>query len=47
MEDPDSIPFTDEEWEKARPTMVRGRHNPIDQKANTSSTTKINTSELR
>ena len=47
MDDPDSAPFTDEEWEKARPTMVRGRRNPIDQKANTSTTTEINTSELK
>jgi uncharacterized protein (DUF4415 family) len=29
MADPDSIPFTDEEWEKARPTMVRGRGRPL------------------
>ena len=29
MEDPDSIPFTDDEWEKARPTMVRGRGRPL------------------
>jgi len=29
MEDPDSIPFSDEEWEKARPTMVRGRGRPL------------------
>jgi len=25
MADPDSLPFTDEEWEKIRPTLVRGR----------------------
>jgi uncharacterized protein (DUF4415 family) len=29
MADPDSIPFTDEEWKKARPTMVRGRGRPL------------------
>ena len=29
MEDPDSIPFSDEDWEKARPTMVRGRGRPL------------------
>ena len=25
MSDPDAMPFTDEEWEKARPTARRGR----------------------
>jgi uncharacterized protein (DUF4415 family) len=25
MADPDSMPLTDEEWEKVRPTLVRGR----------------------
>ena len=29
MADADSIPFTDEEWEKAKPTMVRGRGRPL------------------
>jgi uncharacterized protein (DUF4415 family) len=29
MADPDSILFPDEEWEKARPTMVRGRGRPL------------------
>lgn len=29
MADPDSIPFTDEEWEKAKPTMARGRGRPL------------------
>ena len=29
MADPDSMPFTDEEWEKVRPTLVRGRGRPI------------------
>lgn len=29
MADPDSIPLTDEEWERARPTMVRGRGRPL------------------
>ena len=29
VEDPDSIPFSDEDWEKARPTMVRGRGRPL------------------
>ena len=29
MEDPDSIPFSDGDWEKARPTMVRGRGRPL------------------
>ena len=24
MADPDSMPLTDEEWEKVRPTLVRG-----------------------
>mgnify|MGYP000004534908 FL=1 len=47
LEDPDSIPFTDEEWEKARPTMIRGRGNPMDHKANTPTTTKTNTSKLK
>lgn len=25
MSDPDAMPFTDEEWEKAKPTAQRGR----------------------
>jgi uncharacterized protein (DUF4415 family) len=29
MADPDSMPFTDEEWEKVRPTLVRGRGRPL------------------
>ena len=29
MVDPDSIPFTDEEWERVRPTLVRGRGRPL------------------
>ena len=29
MADPDSLPFTDEEWEKIRPTLVRGRGRPL------------------
>ena len=29
MADPDSIPFTDEEWERVRPTLVRGRGRPL------------------
>jgi uncharacterized protein (DUF4415 family) len=29
MADPDNLPFTDEEWEKARPTLVRGRGRPL------------------
>jgi hypothetical protein len=47
MEDPDSIPFIDEKWEKARSTMVHGRGNPMDHKANTAITTKTNTSKLK
>ena len=47
ISDPDSIPFTNKEGGKARPTMVRGHRNSIDQKANTSTTTKTNASELK
>jgi hypothetical protein len=32
MNDPDSIPFTDEEWEAVQHTVVRGRNKPSDQK---------------
>jgi hypothetical protein len=47
MNDPDNIPFTDEDWEKARPTMVRGRSNPLDRKVNASTNPKTNTSKLK
>ncbi len=47
MEDPDSIPFTDEEWEKARPTMVRGRANIPDHKTNTSTTPNTKAPKLK
>ena len=29
MADPDNLPFTNEEWEKARSTLVRGRGRPL------------------
>ena len=29
MADPDNMPFTDEEWEKVKPTLVRGRGRPL------------------
>ena len=29
MADPDSMPLTDEEWEKVKPTLVRGRGRPL------------------
>ena len=29
MADPDNTPFTDEEWEKVKPTLVRGRGRPL------------------
>jgi uncharacterized protein (DUF4415 family) len=29
MSDPDSLPFTDEEWEQIRPRLVRGRGRPL------------------
>jgi glucokinase len=35
MADPDSIPFTDEEWEAVKHTVVRGRNKLSDQKVNT------------
>lgn len=28
MSDPDAVPFTDEEWEAAKPTVRRGRGRP-------------------
>ena len=27
--DPDNMPLTDEEWEKVKPTLVRGRGRPL------------------
>ncbi|WP_397391754.1 hypothetical protein [Polynucleobacter sp.] len=32
MADPDCIPFTDEEWEAVKHTVVRGRNKLSDQK---------------
>ena len=29
MADPDNMPFTDEEWEKVKPTLIRGRGRPL------------------
>jgi len=29
MSDPDSLPLTDEEWEKVKPRLVRGRGRPL------------------
>ena len=29
MSDPDSLPLTDEEWEKIKPRLVRGRGRPL------------------
>jgi len=29
MSDPDNLPLTDEEWEKIRPRIVRGRGRPL------------------
>jgi hypothetical protein len=34
MADPDCIPFTDEEWEAVKHTVVRGRNEPSDQEVN-------------
>ena len=47
MEDPDSIPFTDEEWEKAKPTMVRGRGSLLNHKTDTAITTRTNAFKLK
>ena len=29
MVDPDNLPLTDQEWEKVRPTLIRGRGRPL------------------
>ena len=29
MADPDNLPLTDQEWEKVRPTLIRGRGRPL------------------
>jgi uncharacterized protein (DUF4415 family) len=29
LADPDNMPFTDKEWEKVKPTLVRGRGRPL------------------
>ncbi|MBU3594747.1 hypothetical protein ICN42_11660 [Polynucleobacter sp. 71A-WALBACH] len=47
MDDPDSIPFTDEEWEKAKPSLVRGRESSPNRKANGSATLKKAASKLK
>ena len=47
MEDPDNMPFTDEEWEKARSTMVRGCGSFMNHKANQAIATKTNTPKLK
>jgi hypothetical protein len=42
MADPDSMPFTDEEWEKVRPTLVRGRGRPLGSGAKEQATLRVN-----
>jgi len=36
MSDPDSLPFTDEEWEKIRPRLVRGKARLVVSRTNNS-----------
>ena len=31
--DPDSLPFSDNEWERIKPTLVRGRGRPLGSRA--------------
>ena len=42
MADPDSMPLTDEEWEKVRPTLVRGRGRPLGSGAKEQATLRVN-----
>jgi hypothetical protein len=42
MADPDSMPFTDEEWEKVKPTIVRGRGRPLGSGAKEQATLRVN-----
>jgi hypothetical protein len=42
MADPDSMPFTDKEWEKVRPTLVRGRGRPLGSGAKEQATLRVN-----
>lgn len=44
--DPDAIPFTDEEWEKVKPLVRRGRGRPLGSGSKTQITFRIDTEVL-
>uniref|UniRef100_B1XU60 BrnA antitoxin of type II toxin-antitoxin system n=1 Tax=Polynucleobacter necessarius subsp. necessarius (strain STIR1) TaxID=452638 RepID=B1XU60_POLNS len=46
MADPDNRPFTDEEWEKVKPTLVRGRGRPLGSGAKEQVTLRIDKETL-
>lgn len=46
MTDPDNMPFTDEEWEKVKPTLVRGRGRPLGSGAKEQVTLRIDKETL-
>jgi len=46
MSDPDAIPFTDEEWEKLKPTVRRGRGRPLGSGSKSQITLRIDTDVL-
>ena len=46
MADPDNMPFTDEEWEKVKPTLVRGRGRPLGSGAKEQVTLRIDKETL-
>ena len=46
MSDPDAMPYTDEEWEKAKPTMRRGPGRPLGSGSKSQVTLRIDTEVL-
>lgn len=46
MADPDNMPFTDEEWEKVKPTLSRGRGRPLGSGAKEQVTLRIDKETL-
>jgi uncharacterized protein (DUF4415 family) len=46
MADPDNMPLTDDEWEKVKPTLVRGRGRPLGSGAKEQVTLRIDKETL-
>ena len=46
MNDPDAIPFTDQEWEKVKPMVRRGRGRPLGSGSKTQITLRVDTDVL-